>query len=278
MRPRKPPDDDKWNEVPVLNPKANSIPGSSTTSSRFGNAGWFTVLHNAAAFIWAFLSTVVYGTVTILVSIFNTGFARRIAHLWCIHVLFFCGVRVRTIGAEKLSKQERYVFIANHSSFFDIPTLYAGLPFSLSFIAKKELFFIPFFGWGIAAIGHIWIDRENARQARKSITRAIGKLKRRSISLVLFPEGTRSITGEVAEFRRGSFTLAIEAGIPVVPVTVCGTRNVLPKKSLFFKPGLVTLVIGDPVYPAELAGIDKQKLSEIMRKRIIAGQELGGRC
>jgi 1-acyl-sn-glycerol-3-phosphate acyltransferase len=241
-----------------------------------GNAGRITLLHNVLAFFWILVSTVAYGTAIILVSIFNTGLARYIAHLWCIHLLFVCGVRVRAIGAEKLSRQERYVFIANHSSFFDIPTLYAGLPFSLSFIAKKELFFIPFFGWGIAAIGHIWIDRENARQARKSITRAIGKLKRRSISLVLFPEGTRSITGEVAEFRRGSFTLAIEAGVPVVPVTVRGTRDLLPKKSLFFKPGLATLVIGDPVYPQELAGIDKQKLSEIMRKRIIAGQEPGG--
>jgi len=84
---------------------------------------------------------------TILLSIFNTGVARYIAHLWCIHLLFLCGVRVRTTGAEKLSRKERYVFIANHQSFFDIPTLYAGLPFSLSFIAKKELFFIPFFGW-----------------------------------------------------------------------------------------------------------------------------------
>jgi 1-acyl-sn-glycerol-3-phosphate acyltransferase len=234
--------------------------------------GPLTILHNAAIFLWAFVSTIAYGTMTILLSIFNTRVARYIAHLWCMHLLLLCGVRVRTIGAEKLSRRERYVFIANHQSFFDIPTLYAGLPFSLSFIAKKELFFIPFFGWGIAAIGHIWIDREHARLARKSITRAIGILKRRSISLVLFPEGTRSITGDVGEFRRGSFTLALEAGVPVVPVTVRGTREVLPKRSLFFKPGATSLVIGDPVYPAELAGLDKQKLSGIMRERIIAGQ------
>jgi 1-acyl-sn-glycerol-3-phosphate acyltransferase len=235
-------------------------------------AGMFTILHNVVIFGWALISTVSYGTVTIMLSIFNTRVARYIAHLWCIHLLLLCGVRVRTVGAEKLSRKERYVFIANHQSFFDIPTLYAGLPFSLSFIAKKELFFIPFFGWGIAAIGHIWIDRENARHARKSITRAIGKLKRRRISLVLFPEGTRSVTGEVGQFRRGSFTLAIGAGVPVVPVTVCGTREVLPKKTLFFKPGFVTLVIGDPVFPTEVAKLDKQKLSEIMRERIVSGQ------
>ena len=231
-----------------------------------------SILHNVLIFIWAFLSTVSYGTVTILVSIFNTRCARYVAHLWCIHLLLLCGIRVRTIGAGKLFRKERYVFVANHQSFFDIPALYAGLPFSLSFIAKKELFFIPFFGWGIAAIGHIWIDREHARLARKSITRAIEKLRRRRISLVLFPEGTRSITGQVGEFRRGSFTLAFEAGVPVVPVSIVGTRNILPKKTLFFRPGETTLVIGDPVYPAELAGLDKQKLSEIIRTRIIAGQ------
>ena len=250
----------------------NTIDDSRSTA-----AGPLIIFHNAAIFLWAFISTVAYGTMIILLSIFNTRIARYIAHLWCIHLLFLCGVRVRTIGGEKLSRRERYVFIANHQSFFDIPTLYVGLPFSLSFLAKKELFFIPFFGWGIAAIGHIWIDRENARLARKSITRAIGKLKRRQISLVLFPEGTRSITGEVGEFKRGSFTLAIEAGVPVVPVTVRGTREVLPKRSLLFRPGETTLVIGDPVYPAELAGLDKQRLSEIMRDRIIKGLVTGKR-
>jgi 1-acyl-sn-glycerol-3-phosphate acyltransferase len=233
--------------------------------------GTVRILRNMFVFIWAFISTVAYGTAIILISTFSTRLARYIAHLWCIHLLFLCGVRVRTIGAEKLSRKERYVFIANHQSFFDIPTLYVGLPFSLSFIAKKELFFIPFFGWGIAAIGHIWIDRENARSARKSITRAIGKLKRQCISLVLFPEGTRSITGEVGEFRRGSFTLAIEAGVPVVPVSIVGTRDILPKKALLFRTGTVTLVIGDPVLPDALAGLDKQRLSEIMRERIVPG-------
>lgn len=242
-----------------------------TTNDDSRHDGALRIFHNAAVFLWAFISTVFYGTATILVSIFNTRLARYIAHLWCIHLLFLCGVRVRTVGAEKLSRKERYVFIANHQSFFDIPALYAGLPFSLSFIAKKELFFIPFFGWGIAAIGHIWIDRENARMARKSITRAIGKLKRRRISLVLFPEGTRSITGEVGEFRRGSFTLAIEAGVGVVPVSIVGTRDILPKKSLFFKTGTVILVIGDPLFPGDLAGLDKSKLSDIIRERIVSG-------
>lgn len=229
------------------------------------------VLHNAAVILWALFSTVLYGTVTLVFSIFNTRLARYIAHLWCIHLLVFCGVRVRTIGAEKLSRKERYVFIANHQSYFDIPTIYAGLPFSLSFIAKKELFFIPFFGWGIAAIGHIWIDRENPRKALKSITRAIEKLKRNRICLVLFPEGTRSITGEVGVFKRGSFTLAIEAGVPVVPVSLVGMRNILPKKTFLFNPGTALVAVGDPISPEECSKLDKEELSRMVRERIVKG-------
>jgi 1-acyl-sn-glycerol-3-phosphate acyltransferase len=236
-----------------------------------GIKGLLNILHNVFIALWAVASTVVYGTVTLCISPFNNRLARYIAHLWCIHLLFMCGVRVTTAGVEKLDSKERYVFISNHQSFFDIPVLYAGLPFSLSFIAKKELFFIPFFGWGIAAIGHIWIDRENARAARKSITRAISKLKRQCISLVLFPEGTRSITGQVGEFKRGSFTLALEAGVSVVPVSICGTRDVLPKKSTRFRPGTATLVIGDPILPADLSTLDKTKLSELVREKIITG-------
>jgi 1-acyl-sn-glycerol-3-phosphate acyltransferase len=236
-----------------------------------GVKGAINLLHNLAIALWAVISTVAYGSATLLASLFSNRLARVITHLWCIHLLFFCGIRVKTVGRDKLEGWERCVFIVNHQSYFDIPVLHAGLPYSLSFIAKKELFFIPFFGWGIAAIGHIWIDRENARAARTSITRAIAMLKRKNISLVLFPEGTRSITGEVGEFKRGSFTLAFEAGVPVVPVTICGTRDILPKRSGRFRPGIATLVIGDPIAPAELAGLDKTKLSEIVKERIVAG-------
>ncbi len=228
-------------------------------------------LHNLALALWAVISSVAYGSATLLAALFNNRLARFVARLWCIHLLFLCGIRVKTVGGDKLDGRGRYVFIVNHQSYFDIPVLHAGLPYSLSFIAKKELFFIPFFGWGMAAAGHIWIDRQNARAARASITRAIAMLKRKNISLVLFPEGTRSVTGEVGEFKRGSFALAFEAGVPVVPVTICGTRDILPKRSGRFRPGTATLVIGDPIAPAELAGLDKTRLSEIMKERIVAG-------
>ncbi len=229
------------------------------------------VLHNAVIMVWALLATILYSCAALLTAPFSNRIARLVAHLWCSHLVGLCGVRVTVVGGEKLRGMDRCVFIANHQSYFDIPVLYAGLPFALSFIAKKELFSIPFFGWGMAAIGHIWIDRNNARAARKSITRATDKLKRKGISLVLFPEGTRSVTGEVGEFKRGSFTLAFEAGVPVVPVTILGTRDILPKHRGMFLPGDATLVIGDPVSFADLAGLDKTKLSELVRERIMKG-------
>ena len=223
--------------------------------------------------LWLAASSIAYGTAALCCAVLSNRPARALARLWCAQLLFLAGVKVKTIGLEKVDRKERYVFVANHQSYFDIPALYAGLRFDLSFIAKKELFFIPFFGWGIAVVGHIWIDRENARNARKSITRAVSKLKDRHISLVLFPEGTRSVTGEVGEFKRGSFSLALEAGVPVVPVSICGTRDVLPKKSLRLRPGTVRLVIGDPVLPAQFAALDKTKLTEIVKDRIVKGIE-----
>ena len=194
-----------------------------------GMNGMVTALHTAAICVWAAAASVAYGTVALCAA----PFSNRLRAFYRPFVVrpsdcSLCGIRVKITGGEKLDRKERYVFVANHQSYFDIPVLYTGLPFALSFIAKKELFFIPFFGWGIAAIGHIWIDRDNARAARNSITRAIAMLKRKNISLVLFPEGTRSITGEVGEFKRGSFALAFEAGVPVVPLLSAARATSFP--------------------------------------------------
>ena len=224
---------------------------------------------NLFAALWAAASTLVLGFCSLVTSPFSIGLARGIARFWSLQLLYMCGVKIQVTGLENVHKNERYVFIANHQSYFDIPVLYAGLFPNLSFIAKKELFMLPFFGWGMAAVGHIWIDRKNARKARKSITRAVTMLKRNHVSLVLFPEGTRSVTGNVGEFKRGSFTLALEAGVPVVPVTICGSRNVQPKFSLKIIPGTVKLIIGEPLRIAPDADLDKSQLSGMVREIIV---------
>jgi 1-acyl-sn-glycerol-3-phosphate acyltransferase len=209
-------------------------------------------------------------TVIVLAPIFGIT-AKRVGRLWMKHLLFFSGVRVQTIGAEKLVSADHYVFFANHSSYYDIPVLCAGLPFFLSFIAKKQLFQIPIFGWAMAAVGHIWIDRRNARKAGKSILRAVSKLDKGKISLVLFPEGTRSLSGALGVFKRASFTLALKAKVAVVPVSIVGARDIMAKRSLRLNPGTVRLIVGDPIPYEAIMGLDKNGVSALVREKMLAG-------
>jgi len=173
-------------------------------------------------------------------------------------------------GLAGIDRKAGYVFVANHQSHFDIPVLFAGIGMALSFIAKKELLSIPIFGWGVASIGCIGLDRKNPRKARASITCAVNLLKKDTLSLVLFPEGTRSTSGEVGEFKRGSFTLALEAGVPVVPVAIRGTMDIHRKASHEIRPGAVTITIGAPIPAEEIQKLGKEELSATIRRTIIA--------
>jgi 1-acyl-sn-glycerol-3-phosphate acyltransferase len=221
--------------------------------------------------VWVVVSAVGYSTTVIILAPFFGITAKRVGRLWMKHLLFFSRVTVKTVGAEKLSKADHYVFVSNHQSYFDIPVLCSGLPFFLSFIAKKQLFRIPIFGWSMAAVGHIWIDRDNPRKARKSITRAVSKLDKERISLVLFPEGTRSATDEPGAFKRASFTLALDARVSVVPISIVGVRSVMAKQSLRITPGRVVIMVGDPIPHSTIAGLDKNAISALVREKMVQG-------
>lgn len=197
--------------------------------------------------VWTVASTIIYGMICIFVSLMSRKLARVIARLWNQHLMCVAGIKVVVTGKEKLDPKKRYVFISNHQSGLDIPILYIGISEKISFIAKKELFMIPVFGWGLYFVGHIWIDRGNARKAHRSIENAVKRLKNDNVSLILFPEGTRSKDGKVAPFKQGSFALAQKAGVSVVPVAITGALGLLPKHSIFVNPGEVHLNIGDPV-------------------------------
>jgi 1-acyl-sn-glycerol-3-phosphate acyltransferase len=197
--------------------------------------------------IWTVFSTIAYGFVCIPVSLVSRKLGRLIALVWNQHLLSVAGIKVVVKGKEKLDKKQRYVFISNHQSGLDIPILYNGLSEKICFIAKKELFMIPVFGWGLYFVGHIWIDRGNARKAHRSIENAVKRLKKDNVSLILFPEGTRSKDGKVAPFKQGSFALAQKAGVSVVPIAITGALGLLPKHSMFVNPGVVYLEIGDPI-------------------------------
>lgn len=204
-------------------------------------------IHTLKVVCWLLFSTIVYGFTCILVSVFSKNIARIIARYWNVHLLKVAGVNIVVNGMEKLNFRNRYVYISNHQSGLDIPILYAGLSHKVSFIAKKELFMIPVFGWGLYATGHIWIDRGNARRAHHSMERAVRRLKKDNVSLILFPEGTRSKDGKVAPFKQGSFSLALKSGVDVVPVSIRNAIDLLPKHANSIVPGTVYLDIGDPV-------------------------------
>ena len=215
--------------------------------------------------IWVLLTTVIYSLPCILLARKSTALGIFLSRLWCSQMLSLAGARLRVVGLEKLDPCGKYIFVANLQSHFDIPALFAVLPFRLVFAAKKELFRIPFFGWGIAALGHITIDRDSARKARQSLTAAVNRLKNENICTVIFPEGTRSLDGSLGEFKRGSFTMAVESGLPVVPVFINGTGTVLPKKALLPRPAAVTITLGTPI---ATAGDDKETLSGAVRQCI----------
>ena len=235
------------------------------------NGGIGMRLHAVFMLLWVAVTVLVYASASLLVWPLSKKLSRFIGTAWIHQFLAIAGVKVAVQGLEKLDTNKRYVFIANHQSLLDIPVLMGGLKHYLSFIAKKELFRIPFFGWGLHAQGHIWIDRGNARKAHHSIRRAISRLQKDNISLALFPEGTRSKNGKVGKFKQGSFSLVQQAGVEVVPVAIKNTATLLAKHSFSIRKGTVTLTICDPVTidPA----ISKAEISERMREIIV--KELG---
>ena len=188
--------------------------------------------------------------------------------LWSWLILATTGVRVRRcVGLERVCPLiGAYVFVSNHQSIYDIPILFSNLPFQLRIIAKASLGAFPVLGWHLRYTGHLLVDR--ARPGAATL-RQVGQLMRRGHSLVVFPEGTRSVDGQVGRFKRGLFLLAVEAGLPIVPVAVIGSRHVMRKGRLMTCPGEVELVVHDPISTSELSRADVTGLVE-KSKAVIA--------
>jgi 1-acyl-sn-glycerol-3-phosphate acyltransferase len=235
------------------------------------NYGVIDTMRSVVTLIWVLTSVVFFGTACFITSPFNARITRTLGLWWIKLILIVAGIKVVVQGAEKLRVEKRYVFIANHQSHIDIPVLIGGMRHHLSFIAKKELFSIPFFGWGMYGLGHIWIDRTNARKAHASIQRAIKRLQKDTISLVLFPEGTRSLDGKIGQFKQGSFLLAQQAGVEIVPIAIRNTSRLLPKHTLMVTHGTAYLTICDPITVDE--SMTKGDISERVHGIIAAAIE-----
>ncbi len=186
------------------------------------------------------------------------------ARFWGRACLFLGGTRVRVNGADQLPSGP-LIFMSNHQSGFDIPTLLAVLPRETCWIAKKELFDIPVFGTAIRRGGYIPLDRRDAHRALKSLETAVSAI-RSGKRLLIFPEGTRSTDFRLLPFKRGGFKLALQAGVPVVPVTINGSGRVNPAGTLRLFPGLISVTLHRPIMPPD--GVPRTMAEGLLRERV----------
>lgn len=218
-------------------------------------------------------ATLVLGGPALLGGLFDRSgdSAHAVARLWARLVLRACGVQVELDGVA--AAPSPVVYAANHASALDIPVLFGYLPASFRIIHKRSLSFVPFIGWFLHLGGHIAIDRSNAFRAKKSLDRAAERI-RSGTSVAVFPEGTRSRDGSVGHFKRGSFSLALSAGVPVVPVSLLGVKTVVPTGFLSVRPGRVRVVVHAPVASA---GRDQQEAVALAEAvRLIVARGSGG--
>jgi 1-acyl-sn-glycerol-3-phosphate acyltransferase len=217
------------------------------------------------------LSTLGFGLVSLAISLFESSGQKQIgvARVWARFLLWGSGVKVNVEGLEKLPLNGSYVFVSNHLSYMDTPVILANIPVQFRFLAMCGLFKIPLLGTHLAQAGHIPVPRDDARAAVKTMTTAAQVIRERSISLLVFPEGGRSQTGELDLFKEGAAYIAIRAGVPLIPIALQGTREVLPFGSGQVRSGRVTMRIGDPVPTDQVQLRDRGRITAELRDRIV---------
>ena len=223
------------------------------------------VLFNAA--IW----TAVFGLSGIFASIFESNRGKtlgRCARLWGKYILFFTGVRYSVKGLEKLDPNGCYIFAGNHASGYDVPLAFAGLPYWLISVAKIELKSVFILGWVMKTAGHIFVDRRKSESAVASLKKSKETLTKNPRSILLFPEGTRTLDGNLGLFKRGGLMLSIDTGIPIVPVAYVGTFEMLKKGTWSFKNYPLEIRIGNPIYPEKISKENKNNLAAIVKDQV----------
>ncbi|MCX7957899.1 MAG: 1-acyl-sn-glycerol-3-phosphate acyltransferase [Deltaproteobacteria bacterium] len=217
------------------------------------------------------LSTVIFGTLAIIL----TGILRKKdGFIWCTLVwanilIKWCGIDIKkNILCKKEDFTEPILFMSNHQSHYDIPTIYCTLPVFTMFLAKKELRKIPFLGWAMWIVGFVFIDRKKREEAFRAIEEAAKQFTEDKKSIVIFPEGTRSEDGNIGTFKKGGFHLAIQAKARIIPIGIWGTISILPKGSWLVRPGKAVINVGEPIDASNYTRESLEKLMEDVRTAI----------
>ena len=222
-------------------------------------------------YVTAFFATTILGLSVIIGALFGVkdkpnGLFDNVPRWWSVLMMWAAGVKVRVHGMENLRSGEPYIFTSNHVSWFDIPALAKILP-RYKFVAKAELFKVPIFGHGMRAVGMVEIQRENRKAAFGAYDVAAEKI-RSGNSVVVFPEGTRGRAYPLRPFKKGPFVLAIAAGVPIVPIIVHGTIEIMPKGSLWVHPGTIDVHLLEPVSTTGVDYDHREALMQTVRTRM----------
>ncbi len=219
--------------------------------------------------LWVVLTTIFWGTIAIIISFFTrTGNpVHIIARIWARGILYVSRIRVKVNGLNQIDPSQSYVYMSNHQSNFDIPVLLAHLPVQFRWLAKAELFKIPLFGRAMQGAGYVKIDRFNQESAFQSIKEAATKMKD-GVSVMIFPEGTRSLDGRIRPFKKGGFIMAVDAGVPIVPIVLQGTWSIMEKSSLQINTGDVVMNLEKPIATTNYSRQNKDELIEAVRRVI----------
>ncbi|SET02917.1 lysophospholipid acyltransferase family protein [Stigmatella erecta] len=198
-------------------------------------------------------------------------------HIWSPVLVWAGGGKIVVHGMENVDPKRPTIYVSNHQSTLDIPVLFMAVPVNFRYVAKSQLAWVPFIGWYLWVAGHIFVNRSNRSGAIESLRAAARKI-RAGASIFLYPEGTRSPDGRILPFKKGPFALALEARVPICPVTVEGTARIMPKNSWNITPGPIHVKIGKPIDTTGFAENDRAGLARAVRDVIIAQSlELGGR-
>jgi 1-acyl-sn-glycerol-3-phosphate acyltransferase len=221
--------------------------------------------------LWATIATIILGIPVMVAGLLSrTGnLAFSISKLWAYTMLAVSFVRTEIKNKNKILKGTPYIIISNHQSHYDIIALVTRLGIQFRWIIKKEILKLPIFGYALYASRNIFIDRSNTARAIESINKGIDRLPK-GVSVMVFAEGTRSPDGQIHEFKKGGFVTAVRRKIPILPVTVNGSRRVMRKGSFTLKPGKIQIVIGDPIDTSGYTTDTVQELIDKTRQTIIA--------